>query len=77
MDRVTCEYDISTGRVKQERHFCNKQPPKEFEFALEELKFRVNKLARFGILNWKERKKTPLKINDNEIIIQEKDEQFF
>lgn len=67
MDRVTCEYDIQTGRCVQERYFCNAQPPAEFVLALKYLKTKIEKHARFGTLNWKEKKKVPIKINGIEI----------
>lgn len=67
MDRVTCEYDIQTGRCVQERYFCNAQPPAEFILALKYLKTKIEKHARFGTLNWKEKKKVPIKINGIEI----------
>jgi hypothetical protein len=67
MDRVTCEYDIQTGRCVQERYFCNAQPPNEYVLALKYLKSKIEKHARFGTLNWKEKKKVPIKINGVEI----------
>ena len=63
MDRVTCEYDIQTGRCIQERYFCNAQPPEEYVLALKYIKTKIEKHARFGTLNWKEKKKVPIKIN--------------
>lgn len=66
-DRVTCEFDIQTGRCIQKRHFCNAEPPKHFINGLEILEGTIIKLARWGILNWKEKKKVPVKINGIEI----------
>lgn len=66
-DRVTCEFDIQTGRCIQKRHFCNQSPPKHFENGLEILEGMIIKLARWGLLNWKEKKKVPVKINGIEI----------
>lgn len=66
-DRVTCEFDIQTGRCIQKRHFCNQHPPKHFENGLEILEGTIIKLARWGLLNWKEKKKVPIKINGVEI----------
>lgn len=66
-DRVTCEFDIQTGRCIQKRSFCNAEPPKHFQNGLEILEGQVIKLARWGILNWKEKKKVPIKINGVEI----------
>lgn len=66
-DRVTCEFDIQTGRCLQKRSFCNAQPPKHFENGLDIMEGIVLKLARFGILNWKEKKRVPVKINGIEI----------
>jgi hypothetical protein len=68
MDRVTCEYDIQTGRCVQERYFCNAQPPNDYVLALKYLKSKIEKHARFGTLNWKEKKKVPIKINGVEIV---------
>jgi hypothetical protein len=67
MDRVTCEYDIQTGRCIQERYFCNGLPPSQYILALKYLKGKIEKHARFGTLNWKEKIKVPIKINGVEI----------
>lgn len=66
-DRVTCEYDIQTGRCIQKRSFCNAQPPEHFVNGLDMLDGVIMKLARFGILNWKDKKKVPVKINGIEL----------
>lgn len=66
-DRVTCEYDIQSGRMIQERFFCNKVPPKYFDDGLSQLRDKVEKYAKWGILNWLEKKKVPIKINGKEI----------
>ena len=66
-DRVTCEFDIQTGRCIQKRSFCNEKPPSHFENGLEILEGTVIKLARWGLLNWKEKKKVPVKINGIQI----------
>ena len=66
-DRVTCEFDIQTGRCIQKRHFCNQHPPKHFENGLEILEGTIIRLARWGLLNWREKKKVPVKINGIEI----------
>lgn len=70
MDRVTCEYDIQTGRCLQERYFCNGKPPEQYELALKYLKTKIEKHARFGTLNWKEKKKVPIKINGVQISLE-------
>ena len=70
MDRVTCEYDIQTGRCLQERYFCNAQPPAEYVLALNYLKTKIEKQARFGTLNWKEKRKVPIKINGVQISLE-------
>ena len=70
MDRVTCEYDIQTGRCLQERYFCNAQPPAEYVLALNYLKTKIEKQARFGTLNWKEKRKVPVKINGVQISLE-------
>lgn len=66
-DRVTCEYDIQSGRMIQERYFCNNTPPKYFEDGLLQLRDKVKKYASWGILNWLEKRKVPIKINGKEI----------
>ena len=70
MDRVTCEYDIQTGRCLQERYFCNAQPPEQYELALKYIKTKIEKHARFGTLNWKDKRKVPIKINGIEISLE-------
>jgi hypothetical protein len=66
-DRVTCEFDTSSGRMVQARHFCNKQPPADMELAIEELKIKAVKWARLGMLNNIEKLKVPVKINGIEV----------
>jgi hypothetical protein len=66
-ERVTCEFDIQSGRCLQKRSFCNALPPKHFENGLEILEGIVIEMARWGILNWKEKKKVPIMINGKEI----------
>lgn len=70
-DRVTCEYNMQTGRMLQERYFCNKVPPKYFEDGLIQLRDKVEKYAKWGLLNWREKKKVPVIINGVEIIIKD------
>ena len=66
-NRVTSEFNIQDGRCIQSRHFCNGQPPEEFIDGLEALKDKIVKHARWGLLNWKEKLRVPVKINGNEI----------
>lgn len=66
-ERVTCEYQIETGRCLQKRYFCNANPPSSFEDGLLLLTEKVAQMARWGTLNWKEKKKVPVKINGVEI----------
>lgn len=66
-DRVTCEFDIQSGRMIQARHFCNKPVPEEFVEALNTVQDKIRLHARFGTLNWKEKKKVALKINGIEV----------
>ncbi len=66
-NRVTCEYDIQSGRCIQQRHFCNGEPPKEFEYVLEVVKEIVKRHSNYGTLNWTERNRVPVKINGIEI----------
>jgi hypothetical protein len=66
-DRVTIEYDIQTGEPIQKRHFCNGVPPEYFKFTMVLLDQKIKKQARWGLLNWKEKKKVPVKINGIEV----------
>lgn len=66
-DRVTCEFSIQTGKMIQARHFCNKQVPEEFENSLEIVQDKIRLHARFGTLNWKEKKKVAYQINGKEV----------
>ena len=68
IDRVTCEFDIQSGRCVQSRYFTNKNPPDYFLDGLELLKEKIQKYARWGLLNWREKKKVPIKINGIEIV---------
>jgi hypothetical protein len=67
MDRVTCEFDIQSGRCIQQRSFCNAAPPPIFEDGLLLLSQKIELYSRWGTLNWKEKKKVPVKINGVEI----------
>ena len=66
-DRVTIEYDIQTGEPIQKRYFCNGKPPEYFDYPIVLLDQKIKKQARWGLLNWKEKKKVPVKINGVEI----------
>jgi hypothetical protein len=68
MDRVTCEFDIQSGRCLQQRSFCNAYPPSYFEDGLLLLSQKVEQYSRWGTLNWKEKKKVPVKVNGIEIM---------
>lgn len=67
MDRVTCEFDIQSGKCTQQRYFCNASPPSTFEDGLLLLSQKIELYSRWGTLNWKEKKKVPVKINGIEI----------
>jgi hypothetical protein len=71
-DRVTCEFEIQTGRCIQKRYFCNANPPNYFEDALILLEDRITKRARWGLLNWKEKEKVPVIINGKPIVPEQK-----
>lgn len=73
MERVTCEFEIQTGRQIQARYFCNKVPPKEFEDGLLLLQDKIRLHARWGTLNWLEKIKVPVKINGIEIEPEKKE----
>ena len=62
-ERVTCEFKIENGNCVQERYFCNRNPPPEFEDGLLLLREKMAQQARWGTLNWKDKKKVPIKIN--------------
>jgi hypothetical protein len=66
-DRVTCEFKISNGNLIQAKHFSNAQPPKQFEYVIEEVTDLVRLHARFGTLNWLKKDRVPIKINGIEI----------
>jgi hypothetical protein len=66
-DRVTCEFKISNGNLIQAKHFSNAQPPKQFEYVIEEVTDLVRIHARFGTLNWLKKDRVPIKINGIEI----------
>lgn len=67
LDRVTCEFIKKTGECTQERHFCNRIPPKHFEEPLKILKTRVKKFANQRLLNHIDVKKVKVKINGKEV----------
>ena len=67
MDRVTCEFDIQSGKCIQQRSFCNAPPPSTFEDGLLLVSQKIEQYSRWGTLNWKEKKKVPVKINGIEI----------
>jgi hypothetical protein len=66
-DRVTIEYDIQSGEPIQKRYFCNGIFPEYFKYPMVILDQKIKKQARWGLLNWKEKKKVPVKINGVEI----------
>jgi len=66
-DRVTCEFDIQSGIMIQARHFCNAKPPEFFDETIEIVQDKIRLLARFGTLNWKEKRKVPVMINGVEV----------
>ena len=70
-DRVTCEFDIQSGNMIQSRHFCNAVPPEIFKDIIETVNDKVRLLARYGTLNWKEKRKAPVMINGVEVIATE------
>lgn len=70
-DRVTCEFNIQTGKILQKRHFCNRTPPDYFTDAIDLIESKVLKYARWGLLNWKEKKIVPIKINGIEVEVED------
>lgn len=71
-DRVTIEYQIQNGKPVQKRHFCNGVPPETFTDGLLLLDDKVRLHAKWGTLNWKEKKKVPIKINGIEISTEDR-----
>ncbi len=69
-NRVTCEFEIQTGKCIQTRHFCNGVPPKMFDEAILIVKEKVIRNAKWGTLNWKEKIKVPVKVNGKSIDIE-------
>ena len=67
MDRVTCEFNKKTGECVQSRHFCNANPPKHFERALDILDSRVKRFKNQRLLNHVDVKKVRVCINGIEI----------
>lgn len=66
-DRVTIEYEIQNGKPIQKRYFCNGVPPDTFNDGLLLLDDKIRLHSRWGTLNWKEKKKVPIKINGIQI----------
>lgn len=66
-DRVTCEFNLSDGRLIQARHFNNGQPPSYFHNAIEQVSDIVRLNARFGTLGWTKKERVPIKINGVEV----------
>ena len=71
-NRVTCEFDIQTGKCLQQRYVCNAAPPDNFKDALILLEERISKRARWGLLNWKGKEKVPVLINGKPIVPEQK-----
>lgn len=66
-DRITCEFDTSTGKCIQAKHIQNAQPPGDFILALDVLKKKTARLASYGLLHSTETKTVPLVINGIEV----------
>jgi len=66
-DRVTCEFQISSGKLVQAKYFSNAQPPKQYEFVIDGVSDLIRIHARFGTLNWLKKDRVPIKINGIEI----------
>lgn len=61
-ERVTCEYDIKSGRPIQQKYFSNQAPPESFLPAISILHNKVKIAAEEGNLKWLEIVKAPLLI---------------
>jgi hypothetical protein len=72
-DRVTCEFNISDGRLVQSRHFSNGVPPKYFEHSIEHISDIIRLHARFGTLNWLKKDRVAIKINGIEIPMEKRE----
>lgn len=60
---VTAEYNISNGKIVQERAVSNQKPREDFGDPLAILWTRVDKLSKLGTLNWREKKMVENVIN--------------
>lgn len=72
-DRVTCEFNISDGRLIQSRHFSNGVPPKHFEDSIEHVGDIIRLHARFGTLNWLKKDRVAIKINGIEVPMEKRE----
>jgi hypothetical protein len=70
LDRVTCEFNCTSGDLQQARHFCNGEPPEKMKRAIENLKPIVSKFARMKLLKSIEKNKVPVKINGVEVTLE-------
>ena len=66
-DRVTCEFNISDGRMIQAKYFSNGIPPKHYQDAIDTVSDLIRMHARFGTLNWLKKDRVPVMINGVEI----------
>ena len=62
-DRITCEFESQTGFLLQARHFCNGMIPGDMELALNKLKPKVERYAKYGMFHSIDKKKVPVQIN--------------
>jgi hypothetical protein len=72
-DRVTCEFNISDGRLLQAKHFSNSKPPKHFDYVIDAISDLTRIHARFGTLNWLKKDKVPVMINGVEIPLEKRE----
>jgi hypothetical protein len=72
-DRVTCEFNISDGRLLQAKHFSNSKPPKHFDYVIDAISDLTRIHARFGTLNWLKKDKVPIMINGVEIPLEKRE----
>jgi hypothetical protein len=72
-DRVTCEFNISDGRLLQAKHFSNSKPPKHFDYVVDAISDLTRIHARFGTLNWLKKDKVPIMINGVEIPLEKRE----
>lgn len=66
-DRITCEFESQTGILLQAKHFCNGLIPGDMELALDKLKLKTVRYAKYGMFHSIDKKKVHIQINGIEV----------